>query len=81
MKVRVKLFAVAKELAGRDELELELHDNATIADVRTAVEEMFGALRSILRHAMWAVDGQYAADDTKVTEESEVALIPPVSGG
>jgi molybdopterin converting factor subunit 1 len=81
MKVRVKLFAVAKELAGRDELEAELQDGATVADVRAAVEQNFDALRNILRHAMWAVDGQYASDDDTLTERSEVALIPPVSGG
>ena len=81
MKVRVKLFAAAKELAGRDELELELRNGATVADVRAAVEQNFDALRRILRHAMWAVDGQYANNDARITERSEVALIPPVSGG
>ena len=81
MKVRVKLFAVAKELAGRDEIELELHDGASLADLRAAVEKKSDALRPVLRHAMWAVDGQYASDDVKLTERSEVAIIPPVSGG
>ena len=81
MKVRVKLFAVAKELAGRDELELELDNSATVAGLRAAVEEKYDELRRILRHAMWAVDGQYAANDVMLTETSEVAIIPPVSGG
>ena len=80
MKVRVKLFAVAKELAGRDELELELRDGANLADLRTAVEQNFGALQNILRHAMWAVNGQYANNEMRLTERSEVAIIPPVSG-
>jgi molybdopterin converting factor subunit 1 len=81
MKMRVKLFAVAKELAGQDEVRIEVNDGATIDDVRAAVEHKFPALRNILRHTMWAVDGQYAADNVKLTETSEIAIIPPVSGG
>ena len=37
MKVRVKLFAVAKELAGCDELTVELPAGATIGDLRSAI--------------------------------------------
>ena len=81
MKVRVKLFAVAKELAGRDELEIELEHRATVADLRSAVQQQYGALRTVLQHAVWAVDGQYASDDAIISERSDVALFPPVSGG
>ena len=81
MKVRVKLFAVARDLAQRDELEIELRDGATIADIRRAAEQACPALGRILPHAMWAVDAEYATDITSLTEHSEVALIPPVSGG
>jgi molybdopterin converting factor subunit 1 len=81
MKVRVKLFAAAKELVGRNELELDLGDPATVADIRHAIEQAHPELHSILRHALWAVDAQYAGDQHAVTEYSDVALIPPVSGG
>jgi molybdopterin converting factor subunit 1 len=81
MNVRVKLFAAAKELAGSDELTVELPANATVAEVRSAVVESHPALDRIMRHAMWAVDAEYASDATIVTERSAVALIPPVSGG
>ena len=37
MKVRVKLFAVAKDLAGCDELSVELPTGATIHDLRGAI--------------------------------------------
>ena len=30
---------------------------------------------------MWAVDAEYADDTATVNEHSDVALIPPVSGG
>jgi molybdopterin synthase catalytic subunit/molybdopterin synthase sulfur carrier subunit len=81
MTVRVKLFAVARELAGCDELAVSVAGGATIADVRRAVEDAAPALQRILSHSLWAVDASYAGDDVTVCECSEVALIPPVSGG
>jgi molybdopterin converting factor subunit 1 len=81
MKVQVKLFAAARELAGSDKLELEIAAPATLADLRRALAKEFPALQKILPHALWAVDAEYAGDSTVINERSEIALIPPVSGG
>ena len=81
MKVRVRLFAAAKDLAGHDVLSLEVAERATVADVRTALLASAPALANIVPHALWAVDTQYALESTPITEQSEIALIPPVSGG
>jgi molybdopterin converting factor subunit 1 len=81
MKVRVKLFAVAKERAGSDALTVEVTDDATVADVRQALIAAVPALAMVVSHALWAVDAEYAPDTAPVTERSAVALIPPVSGG
>jgi molybdopterin converting factor subunit 1 len=81
MKIQVKLFAAARELAGHSELELNVGDAASVADIRRAVEHTHPELHTILPHALWAVDAEYANDDTPVNETSEIAIIPPVSGG
>jgi molybdopterin converting factor subunit 1 len=81
MIVRVKLFAIAKERVGREEIAVELRNGATIADLRSAIAADFPALGQILPHVMWAVGTAYANDTTELTEQSEVAMIPPVSGG
>ena len=81
MKVRVKLFAVARELAGSDELIVELAEGATIGDLRASIIATSPSLSRIVPHAMWAVGAAYASDDTPLNEQSEIALIPPVSGG
>lgn len=81
MMIRVKLFAAARELVGQSELALELCDGATVDDVeRTLVRER-PSLKGLLAHCRWAVDAAFATNDTAVTEQSEIALIPPVSGG
>jgi molybdopterin converting factor small subunit len=81
MNVRVKLFAVAKELSGRDELAVDVPVGATIADLRGAIVRAHPALSNIVAHALWAIDAEYAGDDATLHEKSDVALIPPVSGG
>lgn len=81
MKVRVRLFAAAKDLAGRDVLPLEVAKGATIANVREAILAAVPSLAKIIPHSLWAVDTNYATDVTPITEVSEIALIPPVSGG
>jgi molybdopterin converting factor subunit 1 len=81
MRVRVKLFAVARELAGRGELELAVPDGATVAQVRQALVAAVPALGAVLPHALLAIDARYAGDASIVTEQSELAVIPPVSGG
>jgi molybdopterin converting factor subunit 1 len=81
MTIRVKLFAAAKERAGVDELTLDMPPGATIAALREKIANEHAAIAAILPHALWAVDTEYAGDNTPLTEQSEIALIPPVSGG
>jgi molybdopterin converting factor subunit 1 len=82
MKVRVKLFAVARQLAGHDEVEFELPGNAPqVSDLRAALIVAYPQLGDIARHLMIAVDTDYAADTTPIGPDSEIAVIPPVSGG
>lgn len=81
MMVRVKLFAAAKELAQSDVLIIDLMPGATIADLRQAVVATVPTLKNIVPHSLWAVGSEYVPDHTRLNEHSDIALIPPVSGG
>jgi molybdopterin converting factor subunit 1 len=81
LNVKIKLFAVAKELAGRDEVTVDVPYGANVYELRDVVARDYPALSRIISHALWAVNAEYATTDTQLTEQSEVALIPPVSGG
>jgi MoaE-MoaD fusion protein len=76
MTVRVRLFAMLRERAGADELELELPDGARVADAL----ERLGALAEGVPLVM-AVNREYAGADEPLDPGDELALIPPVSGG
>jgi molybdopterin converting factor small subunit len=79
--VELHLFAVARQAAGTNRLRLELAEPATVASLRRAVGERVPALRPLLPSMWVAVDAAYASDDAVIGPESELALIPPVSGG
>jgi molybdenum cofactor cytidylyltransferase len=81
MQVRVRLFAVARERVGRPELELELPAECTVGDLRAALRNRLPELGPIWTGALIAVNEEYAGDDAMIAPGSQVAVIPPVSGG
>ena len=82
MTVRVRLFAVLRERAGRDEVELELDEGATVAEAIAAVGALPGLGDVVGRLPVrMAVNRDYADEATPLAAGDELALIPPVSGG
>lgn len=81
MIVHVKLFAAAKELAGCDTAEIELVEGAAVGDLRRQMAAKMPDLADLLGHALFAIDSEYADDETKILAGADIACIPPVSGG
>ena len=81
MNVRVRLFAVARQLVGADAAELELPAKSTVGDLRAALIARYPRLGNVNRHLVFAVNAEYAGDETRIPEDAEIACIPPVSGG
>lgn len=81
MKIHVRLFALARDLAGQDSVHLALPAGGTLEDAQRELFRRFPSLGEIGGHLMFAVDGAYAKSDTRLHDGAEVACIPPVSGG
>ena len=81
MKLDVRLFARARDLAGGDTLAVHLPECARVADLRTALAETCPPLRPLIPRLLVAVGTNYADDSTPLTPTSDVACFPPVSGG
>lgn len=74
--VTLRLFAGLKQAAGFKEKQIQLADDATVADVLAHLPEAITA-----RTFYVAVNQNYAQRETVLHAGDEVALLPPVSGG
>jgi MoaE-MoaD fusion protein len=81
VRVRVRLFAIQRELAGTREVRLDLPDGATVEDAWTALVALHPGLTPGRASVRFARNGAYADSSTRLTDGDEVAMIPPVSGG
>ena len=79
MRVRVLYFGVLKDVAGHSQVEMELKDGSSVA-------ELLALHRGAGTAAVWdsiavAVNQEYARVGDVLKDGDEVALLPPVSGG
>jgi len=81
MRIRVRLFAAARQAAGCDVVELELPAPATIAELRRRLAQDLPRLSAVTEAALFAVNAEYAGETREIPPGAEVACIPPVSGG
>ncbi len=84
MTVTLRLFAAAREAAGRGHDEFDAADAPTVDALLAAAEETYGPTfaQVLARSRVW-VNGDEPSDGraTRLADGDEVAVLPPVSGG
>ena len=78
--LHVSLFAGMAAAVGRRSLDLDWEDD-TAAALRSRLGAEFPAIAPLLARSAVAIGDAYVADDAVVPCGSDVAIIPPVSGG
>jgi molybdopterin converting factor small subunit len=81
MRISIKLFAMARDICGRETVDLVVNEHARIGDVRNVLIRQIPAFSTLLRSSCFAVNAQFVDDEFPLREGDEVACIPPVSGG
>jgi len=81
MRVKVKFFALYREIVGLRETQADLPAGSTALDVWESFAREHSQLAPSLAHTRFAVNGQYVEPRTPLKEGDEVVFIPPVSGG
>jgi molybdopterin converting factor small subunit len=81
MTITVKLFALARDLAGTGEVSLELPPAGRVADLKRQLSTACPGLAPLVSRLLVAVGNDYAADDKLLEAGADVACFPPVSGG
>lgn len=89
MQVNVLLFAQLRELSAAQSIVLTLEPSVTGSALKRAAAEALASAggagtTALVERSMLAVDNEYVMDLTQplgLGAGSEVALIPPISGG
>ncbi len=81
IKVRTRFLGPAKELTGRDEMVLTLPRGSSVANAISALLREFPKFNDHINRYRFAVNFEYADENTLLKDGDELALIPPVSGG
>jgi molybdopterin converting factor subunit 1 len=81
MKIKLVLFAAAKELMGSDSIEFTLRDAASLGELKQSLIEQHPSLLELVEKSTFSVDREYARDEKLLYHGAEVGFIPPVSGG
>ncbi|MCR9160901.1 MAG: molybdenum cofactor biosynthesis protein MoaE [Nannocystaceae bacterium] len=79
--VTVLLFAGLREAARAQTVTVDLPEGSTAADLLAAIDAQIPALAGRVGGSRVAVDHAFVRPDAVIDAGSELALIPPVSGG
>jgi molybdopterin converting factor subunit 1 len=81
MRVKVKLFAAAREMVGQGEVAVDLHEGGTVGDLMDQVFARYPKLKGIAASLIFAVNREMVERTAGLREGDEVGVLPPVSGG
>jgi molybdopterin converting factor subunit 1 len=81
VKIRVLFFGAARDAVEATSMELSLDAPATVSSAFRKLAEKFSDLERFGRSLLFAVNQEYATPETRLQENDELAVFPPVSGG
>jgi len=81
VRVRVLFFGILRDAAGMPSDAIDLPAGARVSDVVAHYQGRIPQLKASLASMALAVNQHYAAPETLLNDNDEVAFLPPVSGG
>jgi molybdopterin converting factor subunit 1 len=79
--LQIRLFAILREHAGAQRLELVVPSGTTVKRLLALIRVASPGLGPFLAATRVAVNMTFAQDDQEIFAGDDVALIPPVGGG
>ncbi|MGK0316678.1 MAG: molybdopterin converting factor subunit 1 [Saprospiraceae bacterium] len=76
----IKCFGIARDIFESDELIIDKSVVKTVSDLRSHLNNKNEQLNTIKSYFI-AVNQEYAQEDQIISDNDEIAIIPPVSGG
>lgn len=80
MTLRITAFGIARDILGARSLAFETPETLTVGELKHRLLERYPSF-SQLKSLYIAVNAEYGDENLALTEQDEIVLIPPVSGG
>jgi len=81
MRIKARFFGLYRELIGTSQVEFEVEENVSLADLKSILLLHFPKLADFQDNLLLAVNSEYGNNAHKMCEGDEVAVLPPLSGG
>ena len=81
MKINLRLFSIYRDIVGSKEMTIDVARGATLGDLFEELLHRYPGLKSLEGSVILAVNRDFADSETKLKEDDEVALMPPIGGG
>ncbi|MDG6963840.1 MAG: MoaD/ThiS family protein [Nitrososphaerota archaeon] len=79
--MKVRYFALARELASAESEAVTVPERSSVRDLARMLEEAHPALSSLRGSLKFSVNFDVAEPGTALNEGDEVGVLPPVAGG
>ena len=81
--MKIKYFAWIKDITNLEEEVINLNQAKNLDELKTYIIEKYPDLKKhmIKEVLRFAINQEYAVNNTNLNEEDEIAIFPPVSGG
>jgi molybdopterin converting factor subunit 1 len=81
MQVKVLFFGILKDIVGKAEESLEVPPGTTLGSIFARYSQRYETLEGKRPSILFARNREFAAAETVLGDNDEVAFLPPVSGG
>jgi MoaE-MoaD fusion protein len=81
MRVTVLFFGILKDIVGLREESVDVEPDATLGSLFDRYSQRFETLGAKRSSILFARNQEFATAETALTDNDEVAFLPPVSGG